>query len=56
MYMAPERIKGLQYSFPSDVWALGLIVYECAIGTLRSTLSGLFTRRRTVSGHSDARR
>jgi serine/threonine protein kinase len=56
MYMAPERIKGLQYSFPSDVWALGLIAYECAIGTLRSTLSGLFTRRRTVSGHSDARR
>lgn len=27
-YMSPERIEGGRYSFKSDVWGLGLILYE----------------------------
>lgn len=32
-YMSPERIDGQPYSFPADVWALGLTLLECATGT-----------------------
>lgn len=31
-YMSPERIKGDCYSFNTDVWSLGLLVLECALG------------------------
>jgi serine/threonine protein kinase len=31
-YMSPERILGNDYSYSSDVWSLGLIVYELATG------------------------
>ena len=31
-YMAPERLKEQDYSFVSDIWSLGLIIYECAYG------------------------
>jgi len=31
-YMAPERLKGDEYSFSSDVWAVGVIVLEALIG------------------------
>ncbi|XP_026679592.1 serine/threonine-protein kinase Nek6-like [Diaphorina citri] len=27
-YMSPERLKELKYSFPSDVWSLGCVLYE----------------------------
>jgi serine/threonine protein kinase len=30
--MSPERILGNDYSYSSDVWSLGLIVYELATG------------------------
>lgn len=32
MYMSPERTVGKNYSFSSDIWSLGLIVYEMATG------------------------
>jgi len=32
-YMSPERLKGKPYGTPSDVWSLGLVLLECAIGT-----------------------
>lgn len=32
IYMSPERMQGKNYSFPSDIWALGLISTELGIG------------------------
>ena len=31
-YMSPERVRGESYGFSSDVWSLGLIALEVAIG------------------------
>ncbi|BDA48249.1 Mitogen-activated protein kinase kinase 3 [Coccomyxa sp. Obi] len=31
-YMSPERINSRPYSFPADIWSLGLILLECATG------------------------
>lgn len=33
-YMAPERISGDKegYSYPSDIWSVGLTIYVCATG------------------------
>ncbi|TVU35265.1 hypothetical protein EJB05_17147 [Eragrostis curvula] len=31
-YMAPERISGSSYEYKSDIWSLGLVILECAIG------------------------
>ena len=31
-YMSPERMKTDEYSYPSDIWSLGLIIYEFATG------------------------
>jgi cGMP-dependent protein kinase len=33
-YLAPEVQQGLGYSFPSDYWSLGIILYQLAIGYL----------------------
>jgi serine/threonine protein kinase len=33
-YMSPERIKGEEHSFDSDIWSLGLSVAELALGKL----------------------
>ncbi|KAL0490310.1 mitogen-activated protein kinase kinase [Acrasis kona] len=32
-YMSPERIRGEKHSFNSDIWAVGLTLAECALGT-----------------------
>lgn len=32
LYMSPERIEGKDYTTNSDVWSLGLIIWECAVG------------------------
>ncbi|ETV98445.1 serine/threonine protein kinase, variant [Aphanomyces invadans] len=34
LYMAPERISGGTYSYPSDIWSFGLALMACAIGKL----------------------
>lgn len=30
--MSPERMSGEKYSFPGDIWALGIILIELATG------------------------
>ena len=32
MYASPERLDGLPYGFPADVWAFGLCLLEIALG------------------------
>lgn len=31
-YMSPERIRSDNYSFPADIWSLGLAIFECGTG------------------------
>lgn len=31
-YMSPERISGSSYDYSSDIWSLGMVMLECAIG------------------------
>lgn len=30
--LQPERISGSTYDYSSDIWSLGLVILECAIG------------------------
>eukprot|EP01035_Chromulina_nebulosa_P019614 gene19614-25521_t len=39
-YMSPERIDGKEYSFPSDIWGLGLSIMSVAMGQLPFDTSG----------------
>lgn len=32
LYMSPERLMGKDYMMNCDIWALGLVVFECALG------------------------
>jgi len=41
-YMSPERILGSEYSYSSDIWSLGLIVYELATGIFPYNFSSTF--------------
>lgn len=40
IYMSPERLKGERYFADTDLWALGLIILECALGKFPFTLPG----------------
>lgn len=40
--MSPERLQGKAYKYPSDIWALGLVLVECAIGKFPYDLSGVY--------------
>eukprot|EP00322_Chrysochromulina_rotalis_P024319 CAMPEP_0115868934 /NCGR_PEP_ID=MMETSP0287-20121206/21549_1 /TAXON_ID=412157 /ORGANISM="Chrysochromulina rotalis, Strain UIO044" /LENGTH=343 /DNA_ID=CAMNT_0003323605 /DNA_START=37 /DNA_END=1069 /DNA_ORIENTATION=+ len=31
-YMSPERISGASYSYETDIWALGVTLWECSVG------------------------
>ncbi|XVF14054.1 hypothetical protein REPUB_Repub09cG0023700 [Reevesia pubescens] len=31
-YMSPERIRNESYSYPADIWSLGLALFECCTG------------------------
>ena len=30
--MSPERIRNESYSYPADIWSLGLALFECGTG------------------------
>ncbi|KAH9260707.1 hypothetical protein BASA81_001174 [Batrachochytrium salamandrivorans] len=32
LYMSPERMQGSSYSFPADIWGLGLTIAEACVG------------------------
>ncbi|XP_072959840.1 mitogen-activated protein kinase kinase 3 isoform X1 [Typha angustifolia] len=32
IYMSPERIRNESYSYPADIWSLGLTILECGTG------------------------
>ena len=32
LYMSPERVFGKDYSFTSDIWSLGMVIFEMATG------------------------
>ena len=41
-YMSPERFLGKEYSFDSDLWSLGLVIYELAMGKFPYEFSNVF--------------
>lgn len=41
-YMSPERFLGKEYSFDSDLWSLGLVIYELATGVFPYEFSNVF--------------
>ena len=50
-YMSPERIMHNPYSYPSDIWALGLILIEAATGAYpyKESDTCIDVRRRRVA-------
>lgn len=41
-YMSPERFLGKEYSFDSDLWSLGLVIFEMATGRFPYEFSNVF--------------
>ena len=41
-YRSPERLKGEPYTFPCDIWSLGIIVMELATGEYPYKKTGSF--------------
>lgn len=41
-YMSPERMENKNYSFESDIWSIGVVVYEMASGVPAYALSNLY--------------
>ncbi len=41
-YMSPERIVGEEYSYSSDIWSLGLVVYELVSGQFPYNFSKVY--------------
>jgi len=31
-YMSPERLKGGEYTIKCDIWSLGIVLFQCAVG------------------------
>ncbi len=41
VYMSPERLKGKEHSFESDVWSLGVSIAECIVGRYPFNVSAM---------------
>eukprot|EP01083_Nonionella_stella_P005411 15626_1 len=41
-YMSPERIKGEEYNYLSDLWSLGLCLLECSLGRFPYPDTGVY--------------
>jgi len=41
-YMSPERLMGQEYKYPADIWAIGLVLLECALGRFPYRLTGVY--------------
>lgn len=41
-YMSPERFWGKEYSFDSDLWSLGLVIFELAAGKFPYAFSNVY--------------
>ena len=54
-YMSPERISGASYSYESDIWALGVTLWECSVGRY-PYVSAPGASERGGNGGSDERR
>lgn len=52
-YMSPERMNSEDYSYPSDIWSLGLIIYEMATGQFGYTEKRRFIEMRDVIMNQD---
>ena len=56
-YMAPEQVAAGEATFASDVWALGMIAFECLVGTTPPALGEARRaeriRRALVEAHLD---
>jgi serine/threonine protein kinase len=42
-YMAPEQVRGQEVGFPADVYALGLVLLQCATGRVEYPGTGIET-------------
>jgi len=49
-YMSPERVQGHPYKYDSDLWSLGLTIFECLSGCYPYTDSDKSCKRRSHSG------
>mmetsp|Transcript_22724 Transcript_22724/g.22570 ORF Transcript_22724/g.22570 Transcript_22724/m.22570 type:complete len:113 (+) Transcript_22724:266-604(+) len=52
-YMSPERMNSESYSYPSDIWSLGLIIYEMGMGQFSYPQCKTFIEMREVVLNTD---
>lgn len=53
-YMSPERLENAQYSYPADIWSLGLTLVEAATGQYPYDVkAGTFELMLQVGGGDD---
>ena len=52
-YMAPERLRGEHYSYPSDMWSVGVMLYELTTGSVPfPTKRGFFDLLNSIATQS----
>ncbi|OII77337.1 protein kinase domain-containing protein [Cryptosporidium andersoni] len=56
IYMSPERLQGKTYSFSSDIWSLGICIYEMAAGSHPFKSYSLFDMVYMLCNDSDSKK